>query len=158
MNPDQWPTIEPFYDLAVSGGRVNALVFWALRDETIYAHGRVEAYATLGGLVLGLRGLLDERFEAAEPLKLVPIELETASMSTRAAPSNTRAKVTAPSLGMSQILDDPRGGHQWNAPAWLEQSWPSLIDPSRDVTILLINPSPPHLDILVRVQDALAGR
>jgi hypothetical protein len=159
-NPDQWPTIEPFYDLASSGGAVNVLVFWSLRDETVYAHGRVEAYDTLGGLVLGLRGLLDERFEAVgDSLKLVPIEVETASISTRrAGASNTRVKVTAPSLGVSQILDDPRGGHQWNGSAFLHQTWSSTINLSREVTVLLYNPSPPHLDIFVRVQDALAGK
>jgi hypothetical protein len=175
-NPDQWPTIEPYYDLASAGSRVDALVIWYLKDEPkgIHAEGRVEAYDTLGGLAFGLRGKLDQRMQPLEEQsKFVPIEVETATIYSRGAGgSNTRAKVTAPSLGVTQTVDDPLGGRYFPPSGWafLWQFWPPIVFgpeggreqvPPTGVEIYLINVwAHRHLDptIATRVQDILAGR
>jgi hypothetical protein len=173
-NPDQWPTIKPYYDLARAGTRPHVIVHWYAREapKGIHAHGRVEAYDTLAGLVFGLRGLLDQPMQPIEEHHpFVPIELETATISVRAAHAfSTSAKVTAPSLGATQTLDDPIGGPStsyglgWNSR--VTQAWPpklgsdgGVLVPAVGVDIYLISLWLRPLDpgLFERVQDFLAG-
>jgi hypothetical protein len=108
-NPDQWPTMRPFYDIAKGGGEVRALVEWAYGEYGwTYAWGRVDAYEEFGGMFKGLRGVLDQRLrvfdEKASDWKFRPVELETFTS------WYTSATVTDVSSRETRVLDDPCGG------------------------------------------------
>jgi hypothetical protein len=138
-NPDVWePVVRRYYDLAKLGARVDSLVVWWEDFQTYAAFGQVQAYEDVGGIVMGLKGLLNE-FQLGDWATFEPMEMQI----TKPGPPDAFAEVTIVSTAKERTLDDPVANPPGSPtkPGWsaIAQDWWQGPLPEATLTIWLVN-------------------
>ena len=118
MNPDVWDiAVKSWYDLANSGGQVDAVVSWTKGEKFMNSRGAVVAFDDGAGTE-GLQGVLSTP-PPSYPGPFVEMDFHL----KRPPGQNTIVELRAVT-GESRTLDDPFGGHWRTAgTSWIFQVW-----------------------------------
>jgi hypothetical protein len=118
-NPDIWPVaVDEWFEWALAGKKVLAIVHWDAPDGNMQAQGNVAAIQE-DTSVQKLQGTLNQSIPL-NPRHFQEMELEI----RKAGDENTTVTVS-PRAGTPRVLDNPFGARWWGSltTSWITQFW-----------------------------------